>query len=216
MKIPKTQLVNRVNYILNRCEGKRVLHLGCTSSPSTRRRIQEKTHLHMHITSYAQEVYGVDIDTDGLNVMREHGFENLHEGSVYELHTLGLPTNFDIVLAGELIEHLANPGLFLDSVRQCCSPDTVFVLTTPNSFSVKHWIHYLLGKEESHPEHVAFYSFSTLQRLLTDHQFRIENWQAGMITHMSARSKIFTPVIGMLGKLYPRFGDSLIVECRVN
>lgn len=216
MDIPKTQLVNRVDYILHLCKGKKILHLGCTSSPSTQRRIQEKTHLHMHINSYAREVYGVDIDIHGLNVMREYGFTNLYEGSVYELHTLGLPTDFDIVLAGELIEHLANPGLFLDSVRKCCSLDTLFVLTTPNSFSAKHWIHYLCGKEESHPEHMAFYSFATLHQLLTAHQFKIENWQAGMVTHMSKRSKLFTPVLGFVGRLCPRFGDSLIVECKVN
>ena len=216
MIIPKTQLVNRVEYVLNLCKGKKILHLGCTSSPSTKRRIEEKTHLHAHIASLAHEAYGVDIDNEGLDVMRAHGFNNLYHGSVYELHTLGLPTNFDVILAGELIEHLSNPGLFLDSVHKCCSTDSILVLTTPNSFSAKHWIHYLFGQEETHPEHVAFYSFATLQRLLTDHGFKVEHWEAGMVTHMSRKSKIFTPILQCIGKLCPRFGDSLIVECKLS
>ena len=47
---------------------------------------------------------------------------------------------FDIIIAGDIIEHLANVGKFLFGIRHLMSHNTTFILTTPNAFRYQNLV----------------------------------------------------------------------------
>ncbi|MBO0181221.1 hypothetical protein J0682_30075, partial [Vibrio parahaemolyticus] len=77
---------------------------------------------------------------------------------------------FDVIVAGEIIEHLNNPGLFLSGVRRFMHRDSKLVITTINAYcAMRFFVYALRGRrginEFVHPDHVAYYSYSTLRVL---------------------------------------------------
>ncbi|MEZ5288457.1 MAG: class I SAM-dependent methyltransferase [Vicinamibacterales bacterium] len=120
------RLVQRVAFIEEACAGKRVLHLGCTNWPYTETVIRDGSLLHLRLMARAAELHGLDSDREGLDVLAAHGVPHLHLGDLERLDETALDGPFDVIVAGEIIEHLSNPGLFLRGVRRlmddrrCC------------------------------------------------------------------------------------------------
>src|SRR6202521_1238708 len=71
-----------------------------------------------------------------------------------------LPSEFDLITAVEMIEHLENPTAFLRSIRKLLKPDGAAILTTPNVENVPARLKFLLRGEvramdKNAPEHVT-------------------------------------------------------------
>ena len=147
--IPDAQVVNRVEFILSACKGKKVLDIG--SSGFLRGLLKE----HCTLTGL-DRVPGSDIQCDVEK-------DELPDGE------------FDIIIAGEIIEHLSNPGVFLDKLKKYTCP---VIITVPNAFGDNSA---RTGIENVNLEHVAWYSYHTLKSLVERHGYAIEewNWQHG-------------------------------------
>ena len=74
---------------------------------------------------------------------------------------------FDVIVAGDLIEHVNNQGLLLQNVHRHLKTEGVFILTTPNS----KW---LTGFLKPNPTHVLWHDEFTLRRVLNINKFEIE------------------------------------------
>ena len=135
-RVPKVKtVIGRMDFVIDRCKGKRVLHLGCVDEGLTQERIKSGSLLHTRLMSVAKEVLGVDISAEGIKLLREDGIDNLVVGNIEQLDQIEelKQQNFDIILLTEVLEHLNNPGLFLQSVKKkLFSPDTVMIITVPN------------------------------------------------------------------------------------
>ena len=94
-----------------------MLHLGCTNWPYTSEAIENKMLLHFELEKMAGELYGFDYDQRGLDVLADAGAKNLYRADLEKLDDLDLNETFDVIVAGEMIEHLNNPGLFLKGIR---------------------------------------------------------------------------------------------------
>jgi len=136
LQVPKVKtVIGRMDFVIDRCKGKRVLHLGCVDEGLTQERIKSGSLLHTRLMGVAKEVWGVDIGAEGIKLLREHGIDNLVVGNIKQLDQIEelKQQNFDIILLTEVLEHLNNPGLFLQSVKKkLFSPDTVMIITVPN------------------------------------------------------------------------------------
>ena len=113
----KFQLVDRVEFIKKMCIGKKVLHLGCTNYPYTEDSIQKNMLLHHELKTVAKTLHGFDFDRAGLDILAKAGEENLHFADLEKLEDVELDETFDVIIAGEMIEHLSNPGLFLRGIK---------------------------------------------------------------------------------------------------
>ncbi len=169
---------SRVDFLCEICRGKRVLHLGCSSGQFIQDRIDRGSLLHGMLQKEAQTIYGIDLDIESLAFMRGLGFDNLYEGNAERLDELRLDETFDIVLAGDLIEHITRPGAMLDGIKRFMNPRTgQFVVSTPNAFGLHFQMRRWLGKYTEHPEHVCFYSPETLYHLLERHGYGVLEMQ---------------------------------------
>ena len=74
---------------------------------------RNKGNLHERIVEHVRgEVIGIDINKKEIEKMREEGF-NVH---VENAEKINLDKNFNVVVAGEVIEHLSNPGISLNAL----------------------------------------------------------------------------------------------------
>src|SRR5438046_2651489 len=123
-------LVDRVTYILEHCTGKRVLHLGCTDWPMTDRKLAGGALVHARINEAAASQVGVDADRDGVSHLVKIGFAETYVDNVEQFsHPAVCHQQYDVIVAGEIIEHLENPGIFLRSVQKLMTPQTELVVT---------------------------------------------------------------------------------------
>ena len=133
MRFHKTP-VERVEFILSQCEGKKVLHLGCTNWPYTDQALADGSLLHARIAESASQVFGLDSDSRGLEVLRAKGFGDLYLADLEQLDSVALNETFDVVIAGEMIEHLSNPGRFLQGVKRFLDNGSKLIITTVNAY----------------------------------------------------------------------------------
>jgi 2-polyprenyl-3-methyl-5-hydroxy-6-metoxy-1,4-benzoquinol methylase len=151
-------------------QGKRVLDIGCVDHSASH--AGEDTWLHGHIEKHAAYVLGLDIAEPEVEKLRKHG----HNVIAGDAITADLQDTFDVVTAGELIEHLDAPGPFLRNMCRHLSPDGRLLLTTPNVFFGLHWLESLAASpyQRWNPEHVAWYCYFTLENLLERNGMHIE------------------------------------------
>jgi hypothetical protein len=142
--LPQTETVKREGFILRQCKDKRVLEFGASGE------------LHRAIVEVAALCVGVDRESTSSVI----GFD---------LDTIGpdLPqVPCDVIICGEIIEHLSNPGWFLTRLKRQY-PGVPVIITVPNAFSAAGARHIQRGIENVNLDHVAWYSPTTLATLLT-------------------------------------------------
>ena len=169
--IPRLSYLSRVEYLKTRVHGKEVLHLGCSSGRYITDRLTRSSLLHETLTTHAQLVYGIDIDAESLEVMRGLGYSNLHCANVEALDALPLDRAFDVVIAGDLLEHITRPGNMLEGIKRFLKPGAEVIISTNNAFGLHYQLKRWTGRFEEHFEHVCFYSPETLVHLFERHGY---------------------------------------------
>src|SRR5512139_3059642 len=114
----KIRMVQRVDLIREKAASKSVLHLGCTNYPYTQDSIEKNMLLHLDLQKTASELYGFDFDQEGIDTLAAAGVPNLYRADLEQLDQVELDRKFDVIIAGEMIEHLLNPGLFLNGIKR--------------------------------------------------------------------------------------------------
>jgi 2-polyprenyl-3-methyl-5-hydroxy-6-metoxy-1,4-benzoquinol methylase len=73
---------------------------------------------------------------------------------------------FDVVMLGDVIEHVDNQGLLLDNIRRHLKPGGTLILTTPNA----KWPTVF---QSTNSTHTLWHDKSTLSHILSRHGFEI-------------------------------------------
>jgi hypothetical protein len=158
-QIPAGTEVDRNEFILNHCRGKRVVEFGA-SGP-----------LHDAIVVVARAWLGVDRESNGQII----GFD-LDD---VEFADLPMLDDAEVIVCGEVLEHLANPGHFLARLRR--EAKVPVIISVPNAFTTVGAKHLRHGYENVNIDHVAWYSPRTLTTLLARYRFTIRefHWYNG-------------------------------------
>ena len=154
--------------------GKRVLDLGCRSGALTRHFLE------------GNSVVGLDVDPAALEKAAALGIEpvqaNVEEPLPFE------DASFDVVVAGELFEHLQFPDALVREVRRVLRPGGVLAGSVPNAFRVQSRLRFLRGSPpEDDPTHLRMFSPTALRELLAGFE-RIElHFVGGRYARLNAR-----------------------------
>ncbi|HXH70381.1 MAG TPA: methyltransferase domain-containing protein [Pyrinomonadaceae bacterium] len=216
----KFDLVQRVDFIKKACVGKKVLHLGCTNYPYTEESLENNMLLHFEIKEVAGELYGFDFDQKGIDILKESGVKNLFRADLEKLEEVSLDETFDVIIAGEMIEHLSNPGLFLKGIQRFMNEKTNLIITTINAYSAMRFMIYgLRGNggaiEPVHPDHVAYYSYKTLSLAIERENLEVKDflfYDLGY-EHRKFNRWFFNVFNDASVKIFPQLSDGVIAIC---
>ena len=133
--------------------GKRVLDLGCRSGALT-----------LHFLE-GNSVVGLDVDPAALEKAAALGIEpvqaNVEEALPFE------DESFDVVVAGELFEHLQFPDALVAEIRRVLRTGGVLAGSVPNAYRVQSRLRFLRGKPpEDDPTHLRMFSATAIRELL--------------------------------------------------
>jgi SAM-dependent methyltransferase len=135
--------------------GKRILDVGCGSGTVTR------------YVKDGNNVTGVDVDRQALEACQaRYGVRGVWADFAAELPFE--PASFDVVIAGETIEHLPYPTIFLGEALRVLVPEGLFLGSVPNAYRYQNRINVLLGKPfDRDPTHLHHFSLASLRALLS-------------------------------------------------
>ncbi|MGH9425373.1 MAG: class I SAM-dependent methyltransferase, partial [Terriglobia bacterium] len=124
--------------------------------------------------------------------------------------------SFDVVTAGEIIEHMLDEEAFLQECRRVLKPGGQLVLTTPNlSFSVNRLL-VLIGETPVFvyaPYHYHFHTRKTLISLVEPQRFVVERVIASHVLY-SRRRHPTGWIFERLADWFPTLGAHLILFAR--
>ncbi|HEX4885976.1 MAG TPA: methyltransferase domain-containing protein [Casimicrobiaceae bacterium] len=161
--------VDRLSYVADACRGRAVLDLGALDETAWTSKRGHGTWLHERIAAVAGRVLGVDSSTAVPDAGLATGPRaTIVRGDIADLDALLGVHDFrpDVVVAGELIEHVPSPLAFLQAL--VASPRLAgceLVLTTPNATAVHNVIVGLASRESTHRDHLCILSYKTLSTL---------------------------------------------------
>ena len=93
---------------------------------------------------------------------------------------------FDVIVAGEVLEHLFYPQHIMEKVRAHLSGEGLFIGSVPNAFSLKNRIRLALGKKRGtslqDPTHINHFSVAEVEHLLKKHFSHVHIYGLGRYT----------------------------------
>lgn len=122
----------RFEFMRPHVEGKRVIEVGPAELVGTINREKFERWIHGRISQVASKLIGIEKSPEQVAALSELGYD-IREGDAEEFE---VKEDVDVVLAGEVIEHLSNPGRFLECAWRHLPPGGKLVLTTPNRFCI--------------------------------------------------------------------------------
>jgi len=147
-------------------DGSRVLDIGCSSG-----------YLASRLVARGCRVTGIEADPEAAARARTV-CEEVLVGDVETLDLAGLDHDYDVVVCGDLIEHLRDPGRLLARLREHLRPGGRVVLTTPNIANWTIRLRLLFGRFEYQERgildrtHTHLFTRKSLLRTLADAGYR--------------------------------------------
>ncbi len=140
-------------------KGKRVLDIGCRDGA---------------LTSFfvaGNKVLGADIDSNALaRAKKDYGIDTMMLDLLGDWREIA-GRKFDVVVAGEVLEHLYYPQRVSQKAHSVLAHGGLFIGSVPNAFSLKNRLRYLMGTKRhtplSDPTHINHFSKSDLEKMLS-------------------------------------------------
>lgn len=168
------------------------------------------TTSHALLKARAKEAYGVDIKTPESCKNDDHYIEANAEDFL-------LPTRVDLIYAGDIIEHLSNPGRFLDACKQHLAPGGRLVITTPNAFSFFSLIEKITHDEPNvHEDHTLYLNRPTMRTLLRKNGLKAERFdmvsdKLGDLWKGGVKRKFLAGMYSLLARCTDKYMITMVV-----
>jgi len=208
--------VHRRQYIVSAARGKSVLDLGFigeVGGSDDERIAAFPQQLHYELAQVGDEVVGVDNSQDIVALLQQR-YPHLRfvASDVCEL-SRHIDRSFDVVVMGDLIEHLDNPGLALDAIRPFVRQN--LIVSCPNAFGLPNYMRFVIGRFREGSDHVISFNRFTLEHLLTRHGYTVVDVMTCLDRTPSSRIKrmSYRPFLAAL-RLFPRVGGTLLLVAR--
>jgi 2-polyprenyl-3-methyl-5-hydroxy-6-metoxy-1,4-benzoquinol methylase len=115
------EILDRTNLLVNIVRGKKIIDLGCADHLEViDLKIRNNTWLHKRLCETAEFCLGIDINEKAIEYIKSLGYKDVLYCDILKDKELILSqnNNYDILVAGETLEHIDNPVLFLNTLRE--------------------------------------------------------------------------------------------------
>jgi hypothetical protein len=202
---------DRLNLLEEMVRGKRVIHFGFADHPPLiESKIKSNRWLHGRLMRSAVDCVGLDCNSEAVNyVVNEIGVPGCY---VYDLFEDAVPdeltkTRWDVVIMGEIIEHVDDPVFFLKEIkRKFAHIATQLLVTAPNGLSLENALFSLKNKECINTDHRYWFSPFTLTKV--GYRAGLEVNRITMCGEVSGRSSLYS----FLTSKIPMFRETIVAE----
>jgi SAM-dependent methyltransferase len=204
---------DRVGYLCSLAAGKQVLDVGVVEHFVDAS--EGSQWLHGALCKVARRCLGVDVLEKELAILRQRGYLV----QCLDLTKEVLSEQFDLIVVGEVIEHLDAPGLFLRNLARMLKPDGRCVLTTPNPWFINPIIKNLFRASTfvDSVDHTAWFDPSSICELAERADLRLVKF-SGVSVGSGAKSRaaraLFRPIkaYSAIGFRADLFAKTIIYE----
>ncbi len=197
---------NELQAYKNKSKGRKLLILDIACNEGTLSKVYSK---------YGK-VMGVDLNKKGVLKAKRNGVDAV-VGDVMELDRL-FNYKFDVIVAGDIIEHLFDTDKFLQVINTVLKKDGVLLLSTPNIVSLGRRLMAVLGKNpyceycskanSFNVGHIRYYSYQDIFDQLKENGF-------GDILIKSDTLNLPPWILDkLLCKVFPGLGRELLVRAK--
>lgn len=185
----------RVRELLHQYSGKNILDVGCGEG-----------HL-LEPVAKQNRLVGIDVNPKVTEALKR-GYIKVHCGSMEDATPFS-NSEFDIVFAGECIEHVADTDAFLSEVSRVMDDRGKFILTTPNIRTLQSIARMLLwnlpppAAAQYGSAHFRDWTTRLLKQVLKINGFKVD-WMEGVD---------FTGHFPKLACHLPSLASDVIVQC---
>lgn len=181
----KSPPIDRAGLIVSKCRDKKVLDLGCVQH-SFKHAKNNQDWLHKKISDVASYILGIDYLENDVKKLKEIGY-NVIQGDVTK--PLNISTKFDVIVAGNLIEHLVNFEGFFNNLKNWLAPNGEILISTANPFYIDQFFYSAFKKSiVINPEHTCWIDLVALNQLASRFGFSTaeiyfikEAWKLGYL-----------------------------------
>lgn len=176
----------------------------------------------MHWKERGWSASGIDIDQKHVETARQNGID----ARFCDLNSAQIPfqsESFDLVFAGEVIEHIVDTDGFLAEVARCTKIGGHVIVTTPNLASFENRLRLALGMYPAWLNynlqgsgHVRGYTLPVLESQMKSYGLQMVkhagNWVPFIPQHFTDDIKI--PLLSLTGDWFPSLSMDIIVMAR--
>jgi len=154
----RKKILNLIN--IDNLKNKRILDMACASGYLARELKQSNNY-----------VAAIDISEENISKVKHQ----IDKTVVLDIENEDWPTEFinnkfDIIIAGEIIEHLFDQENFLKKIKQLLKSDSILIMTTPNFLLWNNRLRMFFGQygekevlyDKSHIHLLSYYGFKKL------------------------------------------------------
>ncbi|MCE8424421.1 MAG: class I SAM-dependent methyltransferase [Candidatus Methanoperedens sp.] len=166
------------------------------------------------------KVFGIDI-SDNVFYAKERGLEaiksNITEGVPFKNES------FDLIFAGEIIEHIVDTDFFLSEIYRVLKKSGILIITTPNLASFENrmrllfgiypiWVNYSIEGTG----HVRSYTPKVLKKQLNQHDFIIISHEGNFIPILPQfiLNDVNFPLLSLTRNFYPNLSQCIILKAK--
>jgi hypothetical protein len=217
--MPQAKLTNRLDYICDYAKGKKIVHVGCLDHlPLIEKKIRSGTWLHKLLDEVAKKQVGIDINKEGIEkVKKTLGYENIFFEDILSDEPPGefiSQENWDLMILGEILEHVNNPVEFLIKLRlKYAVYVREILISVPNAFALENFLYALRHIECINTDHRSWFSIYTLTKNLTLAGFG--SFDFDFVTSYPSDYKNISFKKMLINK-YPSLRSTIVVNARFN
>jgi len=205
-------LGERARLIASLCQGLDVLDVGCGEHHVAR--IGESNWLHGILEHTARTLVGVEISGELVGEMRKAGYEVVQA----DAQMMNLGRRFDVVVAGELIEHVDDQLALLTNLKRHLRKDGRLIISTPNSVG---WMFATMtlvrGQIKPNPEHTLWHDETTLREIAR--RAGLEPLAVYYLPYTrfpnNPASRLFYRLDRLAMRIRPRLAPNLLMVCGI-
>lgn len=192
------------------CAGKDVLDIGCIDHSIDVALGLGDNWLHKRIQKVAKSLTGIDLLEEDAALLNTEGFNII----VTDAERFSFDKKFDVINAGDLIEHLTNIGCFLENVCMHLKQDGIVIITTPNPFNIEQFFKILVCNTVAvNEQHTVWIDPRVMWEIARRHNFHIVQFHwietrfkiFNYLDNKSLFRRAINPVINIFMKIRPLF-----------
>lgn len=209
----RPSIVSRNEYLADLARGKRVLDVGVVAHVTNAR--LGASWLHREIVKAAKTCLGVDILDEGIAQLKADGF-NVHKADITRDVIEG---EYDLMVCGEIIEHLGDPGALFQAAQRVLVPGGCLVITSPNPYCLGRVWSYVRGRHQDSVDHALLLGPSNVAELADRGGLQLVSYRGVTVGGGQARTVVgkvtfwARPLLLCAGVAPEAFCETLVYEC---